>query len=151
MSALKRTEFSATEFAKLIGVSVQTLTNWVVDRGMPAPDKPAKNIAYYDLRVHLPWVRDNIWLPNNTAKARKLEAETQLKEMERDEAAGTLVRADLALREWEDLLARMRTNIRGLPARLVPLLEEVQTTRERMEITSQQIDLILQSLVETES
>ena len=142
-------EYNANDFAAIVGVSVPTLSNWQLE-GMPPPHKPARNIAYYDLRTHLPWIRDNKWKPSQTAKARKMEAESDLAEMKRDEAAGILINANTVLRQWEDYLARLRTNLRGFPARLIPLLDEVKTEREKLAIGQNEMDKVLNELVEKE-
>ena len=143
-------EFNATEFGLLVGVSDQTLTNWVGE-GMPDARRPIKNSCYYDLKIHLPWIIENKWKPNQTARARKQEADAAMAEMERDTMAGILIPVPQVQRQWEDTLAKLRTNLRGLPARLIPLLEEVSTEREKMAIGVREIDIVLRGITEQES
>ena len=147
---LRKYEMNLKEFAALCGVSMTTITDWHKEKGLPPPEKPTKNSAYYDLEIYIPWMRENIWKPATNATARKKEADAAIAEMERDVMAGVLVDALAVQRSWEDALARFRTNIRGFPARLVPLLEEASTEREKLAIGQREIDSVLRDLVAKE-
>lgn len=148
MSALSRWEFSATEFAEIVGVTTQAIYLWVRDEGMPPPAKPTRNSAYFDLRVHLPWVIENKWKPNQSARARKQEAEADIATMERDTMAGTLVPVSKVLREYQGFLTRLRANLLGFGDRLIPLLAEAGDDRERLALARREMAQTLREVSE---
>lgn len=148
MSVLTRYEYNAKEFAALIGVTVQSLANWHKDEGFPPPEKPTKNSAWYDLRVHLPWVIENKWKPNQSARARKQEADATISEMERDKMAGMLVPVAAVEREYADFLTRLRSNLMGFGDRLIPLLAETADPREHLAIARREMTNTLREVSE---
>lgn len=146
MLALSRYEFNAKEFAAICGVTVITLTNWV-EEGMPKPEKPSRNASYFDLKVHLPWVIENKWKPNQSARARKQEADASIAEMVRDEKAGSLVPVAAVTREYTDFLTRLRSNLMGFGDRLIPLLAETTNPREQLAIARREMGQTLREIV----
>lgn len=147
MSELLRYEFNQKEFAAICGVTVLTLNNWVKE-GMPPQEKPSRNSSYFDLRVHLPWVIENKWKPNESARARKLEADASIAEMERDTMAGQLVPVSSVMREYTDFLTRLRSNLMGFGDRLVPLLTETADPREHLAIARREMAQTLREVSE---
>ena len=147
MTTLSRFEFNAKEFAEICGVTAQSLPNWVKE-GMPEPDKPTRNAAYYSLKIHLPWVIENKWKPNQSARARKQEADACIAEMKASEMAGSLmVKAD-AIRSWVDFLTRVRSNLMGFGDRLIPLLAETTNPREQLAIARREMNQTLREVSE---
>lgn len=147
MSALTRYEFNGKEFAAICGVTVLTLTNWA-EEGMPKPEKPSRNVSYFDLKVHLPWVIENKWKPNQSARARKQEADASIAEMERDTMAASLVPVAAVTREYTDFLTRLRSNLMGFGDRLIPLLAETQDPREQLAIARREMGQTLREVAE---
>lgn len=146
MSVLSKYEFTAKEFAAICGVIPLTLTNWVVE-GMPPPEKPSRNASYFDLRVHLPWIIESKWKPNQSARSRKQEADASIAEMVRDEKAGQLVSVSAVTREYTDFLTRLRSNLIGFGDRLIPLLAETPDPREQLAIARREMSQTLREIV----
>ena len=147
MSVLSRHEFNRKEFAEICGVTALSLDNWVKE-GMPEPDRPVKGACWFDLRIHLPWVIENKWKPNQSARARKQEADASIAEMERDEMADSLMVAADATRAWTDFLTRLRSNLMGFGDRLVPLLAETTNPREQLAIARREMNQTLREVSE---
>lgn len=85
-----------------------------------------------------------------TDKEREQKARADLAEMDAEERAGALLDARAARRSWEDVLGRLRSNLRGFPARLLRRLEGVTDPRERLEIGNREMDATLRTLSDGE-
>ena len=83
-------------------------------------------------------------------KRRKDKADADIAELRRDQLAGTLVDAQETRAAYCDFLARLRTNLRGLPDRLIPRLEEGDTLQERLSIAKSLVDETLRDVVAEE-
>ena len=138
-------ELNATEFALVCGVTVTTLGNWRAT-GMPEPRKPMLNAAYYDLRVHLAWVRDNVWTRGQDDRARKLKADADLAEMEADLQRGKLELVSDAEQRWSTILAGIRARLLSIPPKVGALLSAELTVAERSEIVRREIYEALDTL-----
>jgi len=145
MSALDRFEFSAAEFAAICQVTPQSLTNWIA-KGMPQPDKPTVNVAYYNLRVHLPWVKDNIWTPNADDLARKRKHEANIIEREDQLGAGKVMLVADAEEAWGNILAGIRARLLSIPPKVAALLSADLSVAERSEIVRREIYEALDTL-----
>jgi len=150
MSVQVKLELNMKGFAELCGVTTAALRLWVKE-GMPGQSKPARNATYYDVALALPWVRDNKWKVAQDARARKLEAEASVAEMERDVMAGSLVSAADYRAATEDFNSRLRTNLMGFPDRLIPLLEETTDVREKLAIGKREMAATLRDIVTQET
>lgn len=106
------------EMAALAGVTRQTISDWMVE-GLPHT-KPGGREVVYDLFTAIPWIRDNKWKPSLDDRSRKLKAEADLAEMERDLQAGKLVDAAEVEASWVDAAIRVRAKILGMPPKLAP-------------------------------
>lgn len=145
MATLNRYEWNATEFAELCQTTVQSLHNWV-EEGMPGPDKPTKNSAYFDLRIHLPWVIDHKWKPGQDDIARKRRAEANMAEREDALGEGSVMLVAEAEKVWGNALAGIRARLLSIPPKVGALLAANLTVAERSEIVRREIYEALESL-----
>jgi len=143
-------EMDQQRFAELCGVKRNAIMVWTKE-GMPGVTKPSRNSVYIDLTLAIPWVKVNKWAIALDDRARKAKAEADMAEMEAMTMAGTLVNAKFAAVTWEEFLARLKSNLRGFPDRIVPRLEEGGTLAEKLAIARREMDSTLRDIVAQES
>lgn len=133
------------EFAALCDCSVQALANWELE-GMPPPERPAPKVAYYDIQVHIPWVRINKWTVGADDRALKLKAERELTEMERDLQQGKLMLVADAEKVWGQILSGIRARLLSIPPKVGALLGANLSVAQRSEIIRRELYEALDTL-----
>jgi phage terminase Nu1 subunit (DNA packaging protein) len=119
---------SARQFADLLGVHHNTVGNWL-NAGMPALERTGTR-ATIALGPALQWIRARDkedldkareGLDEEGAKARKMEAEATLKELDVKEREGRLVAADEVQERWSEMLVTIRESVMAVPGTAVQL------------------------------
>ena len=142
---MENPEVNQNTFAAICGVTPQTLRDWVRE-GLPNT-KPSRNSTRFRLIEAVGWVRDHKWLPELDDKARKLKAEADMAEMERDQLAGTLLASSDVMQTWTDALAALRANLMAYPDRVLSRLEACVTPAERVAVLRGEMKASLEGLV----
>lgn len=144
-------QLSQPEFAQLLGVSTRTIQR---NPNLEKLRHGAGQGCYYVWSEFWTWLGPDLSQNGDREgsddKRRKEKAEADIAEMKRDQLAGTLVDAQEVRAAYCDFLARLRTNIRGLPDRLVPRLEEGSTLQERLSLAKELVDELLRDVVAEE-
>jgi len=146
MAAPKQIDLNRNEFAHLCGVTPQAISDWM-DAGLPH-EKPTRNSVYIDLNKGITWVREHKWQPSLDDKSRKLAAEADMAEMERDLQAGTLLEATEVQRVWSQQCAMMRASLLALPNRVAPAIDPLSSVGERAALIT---DLVHEALANLSS
>lgn len=114
-------ELTATDAAATLGVSVSTITDWKA-AGMPHRMKSGRPV--YVIRDVVRWLReeekrkarDESGLPDKAIEeARKMRAQADIAEMDRDERAGLLVRRESVEAAQLKENTRARTKLLAIP------------------------------------
>lgn len=117
---------SATAFADLLGVHRNSVGNWLKD-GLPIARRRGRE-AVLDLAVALQWIRKrdadaaDQRLAEATAdpdldraKARKMMAEADMAELQRDQRRGLLVGASDVEERWAEMVVSLRESVMSVP------------------------------------
>lgn len=133
------------DIAALFDVNIRTIQRWV-DEGLP---RHGEGIGHYYV-----WSEVRAWWEGRLSpsaeakdKDRKLAAEADLAEMERDREAGKLMRTDEALRAWGGFLRGLQSNLMGYPDRVAPDIGDGMTLAERREVLRRAMIASLQGAV----
>lgn len=135
-------------FAGYCGVDARTIRRWM-ENGLPA-DKPARNTVLIDLRQGIPWVRDNIWMPSLDDRARKLKAEADITEMQRDTMRGKLLDATEAKEAWSKVLLHLRGRILSISGTIAAQMVDGLNVGERKALIDDSLHLVLLALSQGE-
>jgi hypothetical protein len=84
----------------------------------------------------------------NEARRRKEVALARLREMEADEKAGKLIRAELVKDTWTKILAAVKAGVLRLPDKLAPQMAAVSDAPEARKILKGECEAILKGLHE---
>lgn len=130
--------------AKLCGVTERTIQNWM-KQGLPYV-KPSPRTVFFDLYKAIPWVRDNVWTPSLDDKGRKLRAEADIAEMQRDNMQGKLLDAEEVKAMWTKDYAYVRGRLLAMSGTLAPQLVDGMTVAERKAVIDDGLYLVLDAL-----
>lgn len=155
---------SVSEAARWIGCARQTLTEWLNEAEMDysnGVDVPAflkwkfkreREVGREETRKKYAHVEETIeeaqaagWIDEGEAKRRKLVADMAIREMERDERAGLLVRIIDVAQVVQDEFAIVREDILNMPGQLAPELEG-KDYDERKEVIAEYVNKTLSEL-----
>ena len=144
LNALKQNDIAA-----LFGVTDRTIRNWILE-GLPGNGEGRGRV--YDWPIVLAWRDDRIsgsrgGGPDLSDKERKLKAEADIAEMDSAEQAEQLLDANEVRHSWGEFLARLKTNLDGLPDRVAPLLEDGQNLAERAAAVRRETNAVRRDLV----
>lgn len=125
-------EVKRREIARLLGVSIVTIDDWV-SRGMPVASKGSRGVAsLYDVAACFRWkldyelaeatARSTQDLSLADAERRQVIADATLKEIKVAEALRQVVRVEDVSRLWEGRTVASRETFLGFAARLAPIL-----------------------------
>ena len=142
---------SREELALLWGCSTRTINRLPVIETLRHGAGQGSHYVWDECRLHIPGLQSQGSEGSEGDRARKLKAEADMAEMEAQTMALTLVNAAEVQATWEDFLSRLRTNLLGFPDRLIPLLEEAQTSRERLAIGKREMNTTLRDIVARET
>lgn len=144
-----------TQLSEVLGITSRHLRN-LEEQGLPAEPGRAGGSRQYALPAAVQWwVRYQVRLAAeengepDTAKhrLRKLSAEADLAEMERDSQAGKLMDAVAARLAWGNFLRGLQSNLMGFPDRVAPDLDDGMTLAERREVLRRAMIASLQGVV----
>jgi len=142
--------------ASIVGCSEQTVHNWV-KAGAPVhrPGKPGIPIKLEAGRVFV-WLirrerdkaaaRGSAGPSTNDYKKQKLKAEAELKEMQRDELQGKLIRIDVATGLLDRIVADARAKLLSIPVKIAPRVAAVTKTNKVQDVLEREIDRALEGL-----
>lgn len=111
-------KFTQSEAASFFGVTRQTVLDWM-NEGLPHK-KRARNQVEIDPKVAFDWVKTNKLTPRGGDRERKLRAEADLAEIERDKARGLLVEVTEVEKAMVEEFTRARTKLLAVPSKLAP-------------------------------
>ncbi len=131
--------------AKTFGVSVKTVSAWV-DRGCPFEQKGTKGTEWlFDTATVFRWHMQNVSGPGASelvdtdqkvepanyeqARARKMQAEAALAEIDLELKSGSVAPLDVILDVMASEYATVRTRLGSLPGVLAPRLDPVRATQ----------------------
>lgn len=153
-------EVNRREIARLLGVSMPTVTDWV-DRGLPVVDRGSRGIPWvFDVAACFAWrleyelanavgasTRD---VSREDAEKRKIIADAVLAEIKVAEQLRSVVKVEDVARIWEGRIVASRETFQGIAQRLAPLLVG-ETDQGRIESTiEREIDRALEELASWE-
>lgn len=129
---------TANQFAAITGYSQQTVQNWL-RAGLPYIGKGANGKAYeIDTAAAIKWLIDRATLAVDgqsldfdTDRARKVAADADVAEMERDTMRGQLVEVDVGM--VADRLQTVRQQLRDWPVKSATKLAACRTRDEVVE------------------
>ena len=113
-------ELGLHETASFFGVTRQAIRDWMTE-GMPHT-KSARNKVEIDLKEAFEWVKAHKLTPRGGDRERKLRAEADLAEIERDKARGLLVEVAEVERQVVADYARVRARLLSVPTKLAPMM-----------------------------
>lgn len=138
-------QLKQADIAALFGRDVKTIQRWH-DEGLPRHGEGrgcyyvwTEVFAWYESRLSSSGPQDD--------KDRKLAAEADLAEMDRDLQAGKLMETGAALQAWGGFLRGLQSNLMGFPDRVAPDLDDGMTLAERREVLRRAMITSLQGLV----
>lgn len=143
------------QLSEILGITTRHLRN-LEEQGLPAEPGREGGGRRYALPAAVQWwVRYQVRLAAedtggpDTAKhrLRKLAAEADLAEMDRDAQAGKLMETGAALQAWGGFLRGLQSNLMGFPDRVAPDLDDGMTLAERREVLRRAMVTSLQGLV----
>lgn len=133
------------DIASLFGRDVKTIQRWH-DEGLPRHGEGrgttyvwADVLRWYEARLSQSKAPDD--------KDRKLRAEADLAEMDRDLQAGKLMDTAQAQASWGNFLSGLQSNLMGFPDRVAPDLDDGMTLAERREVLRRAMIASLQGVV----
>lgn len=133
------------DIAALFGRDVKTIQRWS-DEGLPRHGEGRgcyyvwpEVFGWYEARLSQSKAPDD--------KDRKLRAEADLAEMDRDAQAGKLMDTAQAQASWGNFLSGLQSNLMGFPDRVAPDLDDGMTLAERREVLRRAMIASLQGVV----
>lgn len=124
-------QVNRNELAGLLGVSLNTITAWIRE-GLPVKTKGRRGVPWeFDLADCIEWVRDRdiAKATGDTegstlaeAELRETRAKAALREIELAEKRGQVVPVEDSIRVVADIAATVRQRLRGIGARLGPMV-----------------------------
>jgi len=133
------------DIAALYDVNIRTVQRWA-DECLP---RHGEGRGHYYV-----WAEVRAWEKARMSpsgpqedKDRKLAAEADLAEMDRDAQAGKLMETEAALQAWGGFLRGLQSNLMGFPDRVAPDLDDGMTLAERREVLRRAMITSLQGLV----
>lgn len=117
-----------SEVADVFGVSLQTVDQWVrkglscTKSGQEVLFNSAAVVAFLELQAEARAAASSRPADAEEARARKLAAEAELAEMERDERRGQLIPISVVERVVSEEYAAVRAKLLSLPGKLAPLV-----------------------------
>jgi phage terminase Nu1 subunit (DNA packaging protein) len=151
MPGPRSVEITGTALADTLGVSTGQVSNWKGE-GMPFRDKNGRPV--YVVRDVVRWLRDQAKKESRSdqpdkaiEEARKLRAQADVAEMERDERAGLLVRRDAVEKAQMAENVRARAILMAIPGTYGQELADALGVTVRQ--TSKSLDAIVRQVLET--
>lgn len=149
-------EVNRTDIAKILGVSMPTISDWVA-RGMPAVQRGARGVPWsFDIAACVRWRID--WelaqatsrstkdITFEEAERRQVIADATLKEIKVAEALREVVRVEDVSRLWEGRIVASREAFLGISARLAPILVGEQDQQRIEQVIEDEIARALNEL-----
>jgi phage terminase Nu1 subunit (DNA packaging protein) len=121
--AAKERTFTARQMAEMLGVSLQSISNWKGE-GMPCIVKPKKDDAFPWLKCHQWWLLHKYQgflaggevQPKAVSEARLMEAKAELAEMEVETTKRNLIPAAEIEPAWTQAATIVKDRILNIPA-----------------------------------
>lgn len=149
---------SRAEIARQLRVTERTITTWVRDRDFPRRVK-GRRVTFPEDRCFAWYVaykqsealkrsRSEEPADLDTARARKMEAEARMAEIELAKLEGELIPLDLFEEQLNVILDRLRAKMINLPGRWAPLLLGKRTIQEIIAVLEEAAADAMKALVE---
>lgn len=144
---------SLSDWADIMGRTLPTVRNQIRD-GLPAK-RPSKSAQGYEIDTAeaIQWLVDRARnagegqaLDFDADRARKMAADADVAEMERDTMRGELVEVDVAVSMVADRLQTIRARLLNLPTKAAVKLAACRTREEVVERLDLEIQELLQEL-----
>ncbi|WP_334130180.1 terminase small subunit [Sneathiella sp.] len=144
---------SLAQFASIRGCTDPTVRKYIRD-GMPVDEKGAAGKAsVIDTARAIDWLEQQAALAAggqinsfDRDRARKMAADADTAEMNRDIQRGELVEVDVAVGLVADRIQTLRTRILNLPTKLAVKLAATRTREEAMELLEAELTQLLEEL-----
>ena len=144
---------TAKEVAALCGIAERTIRDWA-NSGTLARRGENEYDAIAAVAKRLSELRErqsdtpvkNLQIRKLAAQTEKLEAEARLLELELAAKKGELIEAISVEQEWQELIARTKTRMLGIPAAIAPALASETNATEVQNLLTKEIRRALSAL-----
>ena len=152
---MSMTQFNKADVARFMGVSVNTVTQWV-GKGLPYIQKGGAGkswvfdmpevVAWREEQIALAAVGDTASLDIDEARRRKLAAEAALAEIEVSKKRGEVVEIEAVADAVGDDYANVRAKLLSLPTKAAPQLAIIEDSAEAQGVLEKLVHEALEEL-----